>query len=69
MVQTHQDDPLWRNVGLILSQYKGLVSGYDYVAPKNMVSRRLVDCSDSSGVWISQIPAFNHILYEKSPLN
>ena len=37
-MQTHQDDPLWRNVGLILSQYKGLVSGYDYVAPKNMVS-------------------------------
>lgn len=37
MVLANRNDSLWRNVGLIVSQYRGLVAGYDYVAPKDMV--------------------------------
>lgn len=38
MSTSHPLDPFWRNVGLILSQYFGLVDGYKHVAPKDMVS-------------------------------
>ena len=38
MSANNQDDPFWRNVGLILSQYSGMMDGYKHVAPKSMVS-------------------------------
>ena len=41
MAATHSSNPLWRNVGLILSQYFGLVDGYHHGAPKDMVCLRL----------------------------
>ncbi|XP_067938292.1 phospholipase B-like 1 [Watersipora subatra] len=36
MVAMHKTDPLWRNVGLILSQYTGLEEGYQGTAPQSM---------------------------------
>lgn len=44
MATTHSSDPFWRNVGLILSQYFGLVDGYHHVAPKDMVCFTITDC-------------------------
>lgn len=37
MVAEHKEDPFWRNVGLILAQYNGLVDGYYHAAPGDMV--------------------------------
>lgn len=36
-VSHNMADPYWRNVALILSQYKGLQAGYNHAAPKDMV--------------------------------
>lgn len=42
MVTANPNDPFWRNVGLILSQYFGLVDGYHQAAPKEMVNSSAV---------------------------
>lgn len=43
MVAANPDDPFWRNAGLILSQYSGLVDGYHHAAPEEMVSHALLE--------------------------
>jgi len=40
----NKENALWRNAGLIFSQYSGLVQGYSYAAPKEMVNCSFFSC-------------------------